>query len=254
MDNNNLDIPKQMQSDDANEQNKTKNEGQINNTQNQQKDKKVGLMPIRFKWLIIGIILGVGLSVFSYIKIKENINTGIKIESTRLNIDYLTGTIRNMSDLITSELEYSGIVEYETGVGKWNSFAIEEKFLMVYNAQIKAGIDLSKVKLTSSDDKIIVDIPHSSVKFKKVNPDSIRIYDVKKAFIKGDGKMQLQEAIVEAENDMDRNANLSRLLKSAEEQAEAVIKGLISEMENKEVEFHYMTDLAKNVGTNSIIN
>ena len=66
--------------------------------------------------------------------------------------------------------------------------------------------------------------------------------------------MQLQEAIVEAEKDVDRNTNLSRLLKSAEEQAEAVIKGLISEIENKEVEFHYMTDLAKNVGTNSIIN
>ena len=232
-------------------QNMPNAENENNSTRKMKNDRKVNLMPIRFKWLILGIILGVGLSVFSYIKIKDSITTERKIESTKLNIDYLTGTIRNMSDLITSELEYSGIVEHESNVGKWNSFVTEERFLMVYNAQIKAGIDLSSVKLTASDDKIIVEMPHSSVKFKKVNPDSIRIYDVKKALIKGDGKMQLQEAIVEAENDMDKNANLSRLLKSAEDQAEAVIKGLISEIENKEVEFRYENKAIENIGTRS---
>lgn len=232
-------------------QNMPNAENENNSTRKMKNDRKVNLMPIRFKWLILGIILGVGLSVFSYIKIKDSITTERKIESTKLNIDYLTGTIRNMSDLITSELEYSGIVEHESNVGKWNSFVTEERFLMVYNAQIKAGIDLSSVKLTASDDKIIVEMPHSSVKFKKVNPDSIRIYDVKKALIKGDGKIQLQEAIVEAENDMDKNANLSRLLKSAEDQAEAVIKGLISEIENKEVEFRYENKAIENIGTRS---
>lgn len=232
-------------------QNMPNAENENNSTRKMKNYRKVNLMPIRFKWLILGIILGVGLSVFSYIKIKDSITTERKIESTKLNIDYLTGTIRNMSDLITSELEYSGIVEHESNAGKWNSFVTEERFLMVYNAQIKAGIDLSSVKLTASDDKIIVEMPHSSVKFKKVNPDSIRIYDVKKALIKGDGKIQLQEAIVEAENDMDKNANLSRLLKSAEDQAEAVIKGLISEIENKEVEFRYENKAIENIGTRS---
>ena len=61
----------------------------------------------------------------------------------------------------------------------------------------------------------------------------------------------MQEAIVEAENDMDKNANLSRLLKSAEDQAEAVIKGLISEIENKEVEFRYENKAIENIGTRS---
>ena len=79
----------------------------------------------------------------------------------------------------------------------------------------------------------------SVIKFKKVNPDSIRIYDVKKAWIKGDGKTQLKEAIVDAENDMEKNANMTNLLESAEQQAETIIKGLINEVEDKEVEFNY---------------
>ena len=40
-------------------------------------------------------------------------------------------------------------------------------------------------------------------------------------------------------NDMEKNANMTNLLESAEQQAETIIKGLINEVEDKEVEFNY---------------
>ena len=48
--------------------------------------------------------------------------------------------------------------------------------------------------------------------------------------IKGDGKQLGREAQVEAENDIDKNVNIEKLLNSAEEQAKKVIEGLIKEI------------------------
>ena len=101
---------------------------------------------------------------------------------------------------------------------------------MVYTAEIKAGIDLSKVSLKKNDNKIIVNMPNAAIKYKKVKPDTIRYYDTKKALIKGDGKQLGREAQVEAENDIDKNVNIEKLLNSAEEQAKKVIEGFIKEI------------------------
>ena len=215
---------------------------EINNTQNtENKDienkneekkevkviKKISIFS-KIKWMFFGIILGILFSIFLYDKIKTTVNKTIIKDS--VDIEYITGMIRNMSDLITSELEYTGIVEYKTHEGELLNFLTGEEFLMVYNAEIKAGIDLSRVSLEKLEDKIIVYMPSATIKYKKVKPDTIRYYDTKKALIKGDGKQLGREAQVEAENDIDKNVNIEKLLNSAEEQAKKVIEGLIKEI------------------------
>ena len=206
------------------------NENENNLKEENKKNKKVKNFNIflRIKWLLFGIIVGIIFSIVSYDKIKTTINK--KIINENVDIEYLTGTIRNMSDLITSELEYTGIVEYKTHEGEFLNFLIGEEFLMMYNAEIKAGIDLTEVVLSKEDDKILVYMPHATLKYKKVKPDSIKFYDTKKALIKSDGKQLGMQAQIEAENDIDKNVNIEKLLQNAEEQAKRVIEGLIKEI------------------------
>lgn len=206
------------------------NENENNLKEENKKNKKVKNFNIflRIKWLLFGIIVGIIFSIVSYDKIKTTINK--KIINENIDIEYLTGTIRNMSDLITSELEYTGIVEYKTHEGEFFNFLIGEEFLMMYNAEIKAGIDLTEVVLSKEDDKILVYMPHATLKYKKVKPDSIKFYDTKKALIKSDGKQLGMQAQIEAENDIDKNVNIEKLLQNAEEQAKRVIEGLIKEI------------------------
>ena len=195
----------------------------------------------KIKWMFFGIIVGILISISFYNEIKMTINKTIK--SDNVDIEYITGIIRNMSDLITSELEYTGIVEYKTHEGEFLNFLTGEEFLMVYTAEIKAGIDLSKVSIEKTEDKIIVNMPRAALKYKKVKPDTIRYYDTKIALIKGDGKQLGREAQVEAENDIDKNVNIEKLLNSAEEQAKKVIEGFVKEISgNLIVEFN-ITDI-----------
>ena len=149
---------------------------EINNTQNtENKDienkneekkevkviKKISIFS-KIKWMFFGIILGILFSIFLYDKIKTTVNKTIIKDS--VDIEYITGMIRNMSDLITSELEYTGIVEYKTHEGELLNFLTGEEFLMVYNAEIKAGIDLSRVSLEKLEDKIICQVQLLNIK------------------------------------------------------------------------------------------
>ena len=56
----------------------------------------------------------------------------------KVKIEHLNNQIKNIGYLITSELQYSGVVEYETNSenNPLYKLFISKKFLMLYDAQI----------------------------------------------------------------------------------------------------------------------
>lgn len=200
----------------------------------------LGLIALRFRWLIFGVVIGAVLCFMFYARIRKDMQNIHNVNSTTINIDYLTGRIRNMSDLITAELQYRGLVEHKTNEDKWNSFFTSDQFIMTYNAEVKAGIDLSLVKISEFMGKYKIMIPHATIKYNKVDPKSIKFYNVKSALIKGDDKRATQESIVEAEEDVLKNGNTQLLIDNAEQQAENLIAGLIKELiGDNEIVFEY---------------
>lgn len=189
-------------------------------------------------YLIIITLLFCIVCVFTFINIKNFIyekKGKISIHrQAKVNIEYLNNQIKNIGYLITSEVQYSGLVEYETN-GDNNpiyKYFISKKFLMLYDAQINAGVDLelvelSEVKINETESKIIVKIPHATIKTFNVNPK--KFYDLKKSWIEfGEtDKEAMNNAKLSASDDARKNIDFNKLLSGAQKQAEIIIGNLI---------------------------
>jgi hypothetical protein len=152
----------------------------------------------------------------------------------KVKIEHLNNQIKNIGYLITSELQYSGVVEYETNSenNPLYKLFISKKFLMLYDAQISAGIDLANVELlevknNDTEPKIIVKIPKTTIRSCIVNPR--KFYDLKKSWIEyGEtDKEAMNSARLLAMEDAKNNINFDKLISNAQEQAEIIVGNLI---------------------------
>ncbi|MBR3628487.1 MAG: DUF4230 domain-containing protein [Elusimicrobia bacterium] len=152
----------------------------------------------------------------------------------KVKIEHLNNQIKNIGYLITSELQYSGVVEYETNCenNPLYKLFISKKFLMLYDAEINAGIDLSDIELievknNDTESKIIVNIPKATIKSCIVNPR--KFYDLKKSWIEyGEtDKEAMNSARLLATEDAKNNINFDKLLSNAQKQAEIIVGNLI---------------------------
>ncbi|WP_413853098.1 DUF4230 domain-containing protein [Candidatus Ruminimicrobium bovinum] len=189
-------------------------------------------------YLVIITLLFCIVCAFSFITVKNFINEKKEKLSVnkeaKVNIEYLNNQIKNIGYLITSEVQYGGLVEYETN-GNNNpiyKYFISKKFLMLYDAEINAGIDLTLVELnelktSKNENKIVVKMPYPTIKTFNVNPK--KFYDLKKSWIEfGEtDKEAMNNAKLYAGNDARNNIDFNKLFSNAQKQAEIIIGNLI---------------------------
>ncbi len=129
------------------------------------------------------------------------------------------------SDLTTARLDYRGIVRYEEGDIQYIN---KKSFSMIYDAHIKAGIDLSQAKVSVAGKKVTVSIPEPVIQEVKVDPDSLEFYDEKFALFNWTKKEDTKKAIEKAEEDAAEKADATDLLTQASDQAKTVITTLLA--------------------------
>ena len=129
------------------------------------------------------------------------------------------------SDLTTARLDYRGIIKYEEGDIQYIN---KKSFSMIYDAHIKAGIDLSQAKVSVKDKKITVSIPEPEIQDISVDPDSLEFYDEKLALFNWTKKQDTQKAMEKAEEDATEKAAQTDLLTQADAQAKTVITTLLT--------------------------
>lgn len=138
------------------------------------------------------------------------------------------------SDLTTARLDYRGIIKYEEGDIQYIN---KKSFSMIYDAHIKAGIDLSQAKVSVKDKKITVSIPEPEIQDISVDPDSLEFYDEKLALFNWTKKQDTQKAMEKAEEDATEKAAQTDLLTQADAQAKTVITTLLTPLTEKGEEY-----------------
>lgn len=128
------------------------------------------------------------------------------------------------SDLTTARLDYRGMIRYEDGDIQ---FINKKSFSMIYNAHIKAGIDLSQAEVSVNGKKITVTLPRPEIQDIVVDPDSLEFYDEKLALFNWTKKEDTKEAMKAAKEDAEKRAARTELIKQASEQARTVITMLL---------------------------
>lgn len=157
-----------------------------------------------------------------------------KEDEVKVSAASIEERLSKCSDLTTARLDYRGIIRYEDGDIQYIN---KKSFSMIYDAHIKAGIDLSQAKVSVKDKKITVTIPEPKVQDIFVNPDSLEFYDEKFALFNWTKKEDTTKAMGYAEEDAAAKAAQTELLEQASEQARTVITTLLSPIKEDDEEY-----------------
>ncbi len=144
------------------------------------------------------------------------------------------------SSLTTARLDYRGMIKYEEGDIPYIN---KKSFSMIYDAHIKAGIDLSQAKVEVNGKKIKVTVPAPEIQDIVVSPGSLEFYDEKLALFNWTDREDTAKAMEYAEQDAAAKASQTDILTQASDQAKTVINTLItpisdSKDEEYQIEFH----------------
>ena len=120
---------------------------------------------------------------------------------------------------------YSGLVIYSEGD---IPLITKKGFSMRYTANIRAGIDFSKVTVKVSKDKVTVHVPEAEIQSVDVDSDSIEFYDERYALFNWTDKEDVVDAISISEEDASAHADVSGLLKRADKQTNAILKNILA--------------------------
>ena len=118
------------------------------------------------------------------------------------------------------------------------TFINKSDFIMVYEATARAGIDVKEIGVDADDINHIVwiTIPKAKIQDVKVNMDSIKYFDEKFALLNVDYKEDANKATSMAEKEAFKEIEEMGVLEMADEQAEALITGLIQDVVPKNYE------------------
>lgn len=148
-----------------------------------------------------------------------------KEDDVKISAASIEEKLSKCSDLTTARLDYRGIIRYEDGDIQ---FINKKSFSMIYDAHIKAGIDLSQADVSVNGTKITVTIPKPEIQDIIVDPDSLEFYDEKLALFNWTKKEDTTEAMAAAKKDAEKRADQTELIEQAAEQARTVIKTLLT--------------------------
>lgn len=184
-------------------------------------DKDVTINKIKLIRTIIISLLILFILIFFIKKFDEYIKAK---RQPALSAEKLAEQLVACSDLTTAEIIYNGVVRFDDG---GIPFINEKSFLMMYTAKVKAGIDISKVDVAVTNNKVIVTLPEVTVQDLIIDNSSLEFYDKSSSLFNQVQQEDVVTAVLYAEEDVRNHADIAGLLEKAKIQTESLIRNLI---------------------------
>ncbi|AWH85093.1 hypothetical protein HYN59_08120 [Flavobacterium album] len=125
------------------------------------------------KALLVIIAIGVIILLFRYCEFKGDSHTTVVEESALIQEQ-----IRNVGKLVVTEGHFSEVLTYkDTKKGFLNLFDAEKKAIVIVNAEVTVGYDLSKVQYDIDETTKTITIKNIPKEEIKISPD-LKYYDV----------------------------------------------------------------------------
>jgi hypothetical protein len=182
----------------------------MDNSKNKTKGNRMGY----FVTAAVSFIAGMLLAWFLQARKKK----------TSINSTMIQSRLAECSDLTTCNLVYVDLVKYSEGS---IPLITKKAFSMIYQANIRAGIDLSLAKVEVTPKTVTIHLPETQVQSIEVDTETLRFYDEKLAIFNWSNKEDIGSAIAAARKDAEEHANLDNLKNQARSQAEKVLTKLV---------------------------
>lgn len=151
----------------------------------------------------------------------------------KLDTTYIIAKLEKLSELTTAKLHFTGMSEFkDSGI----TFISKSNFIMVYEATARAGIDVKDIKVEADDINRIVwlTLPKAKILDVKVDMKKIKYFDEMFSLFNVDAKEDANAANALAEEEAKKELAGMGILEMANDQAEALIKGLIQDVVPKD--------------------
>ena len=148
------------------------------------------------------------------------------IHQQKVDTHYVKALITQSSELTSAKFNYTGMTEYtDSGVAVLN----KSNFIMVYEATARAGIDVEKVEVKVNDatKTVSLTIPKAEIQDVNVDTTTIKYFDEGFAIANFNQKQDNNKAIAMAKEDAKEEITTSGVLEMADQQSEALIKGIL---------------------------
>ena len=177
------------------------------------------------KKIVMGIaaVALVALGAFGALGVQRAFEPNVALSSTSIQEQ-----LSNCSELATAKLEYRGLVRSEDGD---IDFINKKSFSMVYDAEVRAGVDLSQARVEVDGRNVTVSLPAPQMFGIEIDPNSIEFYDSSFALFNWENKKDTADALIVAQQDAEGKVNQSNLLSEARDQAHALVESLLSPFE-----------------------
>lgn len=179
-----------------------------------------------FAILAVAAILILGILAGRYLESRKH-------SKADLSSSAIAAQISELSELSTAQLEYRGLVRYSEGE---IPLLTKKEFTMIYDASVKAGVDLSEVTVTVNGNQVTVHLPAARIQNITIDPDSLEFYDEKFALFNFQNRTDTVTALQYAEDDVKDWVQETDLLASADEKAQSLITGFLNSVWKKEEE------------------
>ncbi len=136
---------------------------------------------------------------------------------------FIGDKLESMSELTTAKMTYNGIVEYTDGN---IPFVNKKAFLMIYRAEVEAGLDLAQAKTEVTDKSVEITLPAITVQQIDIDNESIKFYDEKSSLFNWINKEDAIAAIEAAKSDVEEKGDMDGLIQRSQEQTEILLYGL----------------------------
>ncbi|MDY4041901.1 MAG: DUF4230 domain-containing protein [Collinsella sp.] len=169
---------------------------------------------------VIVAVLGIALGIFGTSSVQRFLTPSVRLDTTTV-----TEQLVRVQELATAKLSYRGLVKYEEGD---IDFINKKGFTMIYDAEVRAGVDLSKARVEVSGKDVRVTLPAATVQSISIDPDSIQFYDEKFALFNWQNRTDAAEALKLAQENANAKVDASKLITEANDQAIEAVKALLS--------------------------
>ncbi len=173
-----------------------------------------------------GLLIGVVLTLIAVLFLSKSFGGLFDFSSApKVDKKILVESINEVSELTTAELSYSGVIRYEEGT---IPLITKKAFFMTYHADVRAGVDASKIVINANDEIVKVTIPQVDIQDIRVDEESIVFYDESSSLFNWAERQDVLDAIKIAKEDVIDKGDMQGLVEKAREKTETIFRKILN--------------------------
>lgn len=200
-------------------------------------DTQTRARPVKaLKYILLGLLLCAVVGLCGFLAGQTALRNSQ--QNTKLDAVVIGNQLTQISELVTVSYQYTNMAQF-TSSNDFYGVTIPfttKKFILTYDGEIKAGVDLSQARVDVTDAAVTVTLPAPRLLSHEIREDSIEVFDEKTSIFNPFTVEDFSSFQADQKAEMEQKAVEKGLLEQAAEKANDSISALLAPMLPEEYE------------------